>query len=155
MSSEFFSDHILDFLSNENDEVVEATADALIADIPDSVLELGGTDAVVPNGESVPPEVVGRQATASSEFKWVTTVETEHLIAKNDNENTKCSTNTAITCGRRSEECRLTSHTFFQPTEMPELRKRNGEDYEPESLKVMQMAQDRHFRDAGSVTAFF
>ena len=99
MSSEFFSDHILDFLSNENDEAVdslEATVDALIADIPDSVLELGGTDAVVPNSESVPPQVDGRPATASSEFKWATTVEIERLIAKNDNENTKRSTNTWV-----------------------------------------------------------
>ena len=30
-----------------------------------------------------------------------------------------------------------------------ELRKRNGDDYEPESLKVMQTALDRHLRDEG------
>ena len=164
MSSEFFSDHILDFLSNENDEVVEATVDALIADIPDSVLELGGTDAVVPNGESVPPQVDKRPATASSEFKRVTTVEIEHLIAKNDNENTKCSTNTWVKCYNlwATERGMPTDLAHILPTDQDtilqqiysELRKRNGKDYEPESLKVMQTALDRHLRDAGSVTAF-
>lgn len=113
MSTEFFSDRILDFLSNEDNEVdisdsLEATVDALIADIPDSVLDLGG-DGVVPIVER---ELDGWPAAVSSEFKWANTVELERLIAKNDNENTKRSTNTWVrryfTNGQQREECRPT-----------------------------------------------
>lgn len=52
MSSEFFSDHIMDFFSNEDNKVdnLEATMDTLIADIADSMLDLGG-NGVVPNVE--------------------------------------------------------------------------------------------------------
>lgn len=118
MSTEFFSDRFLDFLSNEDNKVDisnsrETTVDALIADIPDSVLDLGG-DGVVPIVER---ELDGRPAAVSSEFKWATTVELERPIAKNDlllrtTMKTPSARLTrgsgAITNGQQSEECQLT-----------------------------------------------
>ena len=160
MSTEFFSDRILDFLSNEDNkedisDCLEATEDALIADIPDSVLDPGG-DGVVPIVER---ELDGRPAAVSSEFKRANAVKLERLIAKNDNENTKRSTTTWV---RRyykwaTERGMPTDLARVLPTDLDailqqfyaELWKRNGDDYEPESLKVMQTALDRHLRDEG------
>ncbi len=39
--------------------------------------------------------------------------------------------------------------TAFYSNFFAELRKQNGQNYEPESLKVMQTALDRHLRDKG------
>ena len=95
MDIDVFSDEILELLSTENDEVhtsgsLEETVDALIAKIPDSVIELCSDNTVVQTTESV------EQPAARSEFKQTNAVELQRLIAKNDDDNTKRSTNSWI-----------------------------------------------------------
>ena len=86
-------------------------------------------------------------------------VELQQLIAKNTNENTKRSTNTWLRRYQKwAEERGFESNIVLVPKlELDailqqfyaELIKSNGQEYEPESLKVMQSALDRHLREEG------
>ena len=80
----------------------------------------------------------------------------EELRNTSENKNTKRSTDRGLTFsnnGQRREEkmsnsktTKYQSSTRRSPNIFTELRKENGEDYEPDSLKVLQAALDRHLR---------
>ena len=80
----------------------------------------------------------------------------EELRNTSENKNTKRSTDRGLTFsnnGQRREKkmsnlkpTKYQSSTRRSPNIFAELRKENGKDYEPDSLKVMQAALDRHLR---------
>ena len=94
-----------------------------------------------------------------SEFKRTYTSELLKLIAKNTNDNTKCSTNTCLIHYQKWAEERGFEFNIARVPKLEldgilqqfyaELIKSDGQEYEPESLKVMQAALDRHLHEEG------
>ena len=111
--------------------------------------------AGLPDFEATPPPL-----TSSSCFATTTTGELQRLQEKNVNKNTKKSTNTWLNRLQRWQEHKGITSTLSQFNEQQldetlqqfyaELRKEDGSDYEPDSLRVMLASLDRHFRANGA-----
>jgi hypothetical protein len=94
---------------------------------------------------------------ADSRFAVFNENDVQNLKEKSKNLNTKKSTQTWLNVWRSwAEERNVSPHLEENPPEMldkvlqrfyAEVRNKNGEHYEPESLKVMMASLDRHLRD--------
>ncbi len=143
-SSEFFSPSIVAFLANSDEEF-----DSIVGSLP-SGFELPPLDP--PTAAATPPSSSAlKTAAAASEL--------QRLKDKNKNKNTEKSTNTwakrftewqehkniDVSAGNVSAAALdEVLHHFFA-----ELKKQDGSDYEPDSLRTMLGALDRHFRNIG------
>lgn len=142
-----YTDSDLDF-DNESTSDLEAVVEELIREAEST---------------GVTKQAEGQETTSSEQLHGNSTVENaeeeeiHRLIAKNENKNTKRSTNTWV---RRFEDWAEgrglpTDLASIPSTELDgvlqlfyaQIRKKNGDEYEPESLKVMQTALNRHLRE--------
>ena len=131
MDESFFSDSILEFINNE--EEVE-NIDYPFGQIPDEVFT-----AVVNSASS--ERTAEPRLSSRSKFKHTNSGELQRL-----NENTKCSTSTWVKHYQKWAEERGFEVARVPKSELDgilqqfyaELMKCDGEEYEPESLKVMQ-----------------
>ena len=152
MDESFFSDSILEFINDEEDEEEFENIDYLFGQIPDEVFT-----AVVDSASS--ERTAEPRLSSCSEFKRTNSGELQRLIEKNRNENTKRSTNTWVKRYQKWAEERGFEANIAQVPKSEldgilqqfyaELMKCDGEEYEPESLKVMQAALDRRLREEG------
>ncbi len=145
-SSALFSDSMVEFLS-ESDESCEV--DALFEKLPLDVEATPTTPA--------PPTCTSSEPHPS--LPRVTAQDLECLKAKNHNKNTVRSTETRV---KVFERWRISRQIGQKLEEVPnerldgilqiffaEVRKIDGNDYEPDSLRTMQAALDRHLREKG------
>ena len=142
--SEFFCPSILEFLASSDSSDQEF--DSIVGSLPFD-FELPLDPPIAPP----PPSSTLDTASAANEL--------QRLKDKNKNKNTERSTNTwakrftkwqeqkgiDVSVGKVSatEVDRVLQHFFA------ELKKQDGSDYEPDSLRTMLGALDRHFRNAG------
>ena len=133
-----------------------------ISDIVDSYLS-DQNDIDIDNlSSSVPCDFESGPCTssASTEFGSTTEEELKRLENKNKNRNTFKSTNTWTNRLNKWMSAHGL-HLKLQAKELEELdsllakfyaelRKEDGSEYEPDSLKVMLASLDRHFRDLGA-----
>ena len=146
---EFFDDTILEFLG-EMSEASEDDIDALFEALP-----LDWETTPPPSAPSLP--AIGEPHPS---FAHTTLEDLERLRAKNVNVNTAKSTRTWV---KRFNKWRTERQIAQNLEEIPkgrldgilqlffaEIRKNDGTNYEPDSLRTMLAALDRHLREKGS-----
>ena len=95
---------------------------------------------------------------SSNRFAMMVADGVVRLQETSKNHNTTISTNTWVNCYRAWAQCRNESTVLetLVPEDLnlvlcrfyAEIRKQNGKDYEPDCLRVMQSALDRHLKNA-------
>ena len=151
-SREFFDDTILEFLgeTSETSEASEDDIDALFEALP---LDWETT----PPASAPPLPAIGEPHPS---FAHATLQDLERLRAKKVNANTAKSTGTWV---KRFDKWRTERQIAQKLEEIPkerldgilqlffaEIRKNDGSNYEPDSLRTMLAALDRHLREKGS-----
>ena len=152
-SREFFDDTILEFLG-ETSEASEDDIDALFEALP---LDWETT----PPASAPPLPAIGQPHPS---FAHATLQDLERLRAKKVNANTAKSTGTWV---KRFDKWRTERQIAQKLEEIPkerldgilqllfaEIRKNDGTNYEPDSLRTMLAALDRHLREKGSTSVF-
>ena len=133
--------------------------DELMANLPDFVATPPHTSDVGAT-PSHPYTMFGTTPPRPSVFATTDGDELQRLQDKNKNKNTKKSTNTWVNRLQRWQEHKGITGTLLESNEQQldetlqqfyaELRKEDGSDYEPDSLRVMLASLDRHFRENGA-----
>jgi len=146
---ELVDDSIWEFFSTDDtaspDTIDEV--DALFRKIPAEILAASASGGGVP----------GPAECSTSEFRTTNDKELERLVANNHNSNTAASTKNwlrrfqkwAAEKGVASDIATIPREELDQVLQhfYAELIKKDGQEYEPESLKVMIAALDRHVRE--------
>ena len=166
--SEFFSPSIIAFLSEQESlveqfeqESPEEQFDDIVGSLSFDAYELLATPTTPPTtGVAVQPSTSSAQpSTSSALHSAAADSELRRLKDKNKNKNTEKSTNTWANkfADWRKEKGINISPAETSATELDEIlqhffaevKKKDGSNYEPDSLRTMLGALDRYFRNAG------
>ena len=109
--------------------------------------------------ENLPNYSIFSSSNTNERFPWLQEEEINTLRSRNENSNTAKSTKTCLNVFNEWKLQRNEARRFedIPPEELDavpcrffaEIRKKDGSEYEPESLAVMQSALDRHLKNAG------
>lgn len=109
--------------------------------------------------ENLPNFSIFSSSNTNERFPWLQEEEINTLRSRNENSNTAKSTKTWLNVFNEWKLLRNEARRFedIPPEELDailcrffaEIRKKDGGEYEPESLAVMQSALDRHLKNAG------
>ena len=135
--------------------------DALMADLPDfAATPPRPSDFSATPTSTRPWTKFGAAPPGPSVFATSDGDELQRLQDKNKNKNTKKSTNTLVNRLQRWQEHKRITGTSLDLNERQldetlqqfyaEVRKEDGSEYEPDSLRVMLASLDRHFRENGA-----